>query len=96
MILLWKNKRWFNLHFEQEIVRLLKLDNSLRDLPSELGPQEILQKLKDKIEKNLTAKLDNPPEYDETGKVIWLVGGGLFHEFEWMPDSYESFLNDCW
>jgi len=48
------------------------------------------------MEKNLTAKLDNPPEYDENGRVIWLVGGGLFHEFEWMPQTYESYLNDCW
>ena len=34
----------------------------------------------------------NPPERDHKGRIIKLAGGGLFHEFEWMPDSFANFL----
>ena len=51
-----------------------------------------MQKIKEKIEKNLINGPDNPPEVDEKGKVIRLYGGGLFHEFEWMPDPYDLHL----
>lgn len=51
-----------------------------------------MQKLKEKLQKNIAGGLDNPPETDDFGKVLQLYGGGLFYEFEWMPDSYETHL----
>ena len=57
-----------------------------------MKPQQILQKLWERIEKNVAGDLENPPEFDDFGKVIKLQGGGLFYEFEWMPDSYDEFL----
>ena len=33
------------------------------------------------------------PERDHKGKIIKLAGGGLFYEFEWMPDSFSNFLD---
>ena len=38
--------------------------------------------IKKKIDANLMAKA--PTEYKR------LTGGGLFQEFEWMPDAYEN------
>lgn len=26
----------------------------------------------------------------ERAKILKLYGGGLFHEFEWMPDSFDN------
>jgi len=71
---------------------LTDVDTSLRDLPTELSPEEIMEKIKERIEKNLINGPENPPEVDEKGKVIRLYGGGLFHEFEWMPDQYDRHL----
>ncbi len=57
-----------------------------------MDPVEIMKMLKEKIDKNVAGKLDNPPEVDEWGKVVRLDGGGLFYEFEWMPDTFEEHL----
>ena len=57
-----------------------------------MDPVEIMKMLKDKIDKNVAGELDNPPELDERGKVVRLNGGGLFYEFEWMPDTVEAHL----
>jgi hypothetical protein len=65
--------------------------DSLRDLPNDIAPQRLLEAIKQKINDNISQN-PNPPERDHKGKVIKLAGGGLFYEFEWMPDSFSKFL----
>jgi hypothetical protein len=67
--------------------------DSLRDLPNDIAPQHLIESLKAKITKNIEAS-QNQPERDHKGKIIKLAGGGLFHEFEWMPDSFTNFLEN--
>ena len=79
---------------EQDMVyRCFRTGNydSLRDLPNELAPQQVIEKLKEKITSNIEGG-QNPPERDHKGRIVKLAGGGLFHEFEWMPDSFSNFL----
>jgi hypothetical protein len=80
---------------EQDMVyRCFRSGNydSLRDLPSNIAPQQIIEQMKEKITKNIS-KNKNEPERDHRGKIVKLAGGGLFHEFEWMPDSFYNFLD---
>ena len=58
---------------------------SLRDLPAHLMPNAIAKALREKQDANLLYK---PP----VGKVVNLTGGGLFRDFEWMPEPYDAFL----
>lgn len=79
---------------EQDFVlRCFRAGNydSLRDLPNDIAPQHLIEQLKEKITKNIS-KNPHEPERDHKGKIIKLAGGGLFHEFEWMPDSFSNFL----
>jgi len=59
------------------------IDTSLRELPDSIGPNVLQKFMKEKIETNLAYKHPEP-------KVTRLTGGGLFTEFEWMPDSYDN------
>lgn len=78
---------------QDAIYRCFRTGNydSIRDLPNDIAPQHLIEQIKDKITKNIT-KNPNEPERDHRGKIIKLAGGGLFHEFEWMPDSFSNFL----
>ena len=42
--------------------------------------------MRDKQENNINFRQPDPP------KVAKLAGGGLFHDYEYMPDSYDRFL----
>ena len=79
---------------QDTILRCFRNSNfdSIRDLPTSLGPQSVIEQLKEKITKNIS-KNEHEPERDHRGKIVKLAGGGLFHEFEWMPDSFFNFLN---
>jgi hypothetical protein len=55
----------------------------LRELPSNIAPNVLARFLKEKIDNNLNSKAPEP-------KIARLTGGGLFQEFEWMPDSYDN------
>ena len=48
-------------------------------------PNAIAKALREKQDTNLVYK---PP----VGKVVNLTGGGLFRDFEWMPEPYDAFL----
>jgi len=48
-------------------------------------PNAIAKALREKQDNNLLYK---PP----VGKVVNLTGGGLFRDFEWMPEPYDAFL----
>jgi hypothetical protein len=48
-------------------------------------PNAIAKALREKQDANLLYK---PP----AGKVVNLTGGGLFRDFEWMPEPYDAFL----
>ena len=48
-------------------------------------PNAIQKAMREKQDNNLAFK---PPQ----GKVINLAGGGLFRDYEWLPDSYDAFL----
>lgn len=78
---------------QDAVIRCFRTGNydSLRDLPNEIAPQTLIENIKEKITKNIS-KNPNEPARDHKGKIIKLAGGGLFHEFEWMPDSYHNFL----
>lgn len=58
---------------------------SLRDLPPGLMPNAIAKAMREKQDTNLAFK---PPQ----GKVVNLSGGGLFRDYEWMPEPYDNFL----
>jgi hypothetical protein len=59
--------------------------NSLRDLPVNLLPNTVLRMLRDKQEENIVWKPPPP-------RVEKLAGGGLFHDYEYIPDGYDTFL----
>ena len=61
---------------------IIFIDQSLRELPLRLGPNQILKAIKRKQEVNLTVK---EPQLQRR-----LFGGGFFGEFEWMPDAYDN------
>jgi hypothetical protein len=48
-------------------------------------PNAIAKAIRDKQDTNLAFK---PPQ----GKVVNLAGGGLFRDYEWMPEPYDNFL----
>jgi len=48
-------------------------------------PNAIQKAMRDKQDTNLAFK---PPQ----GKVVNLAGGGLFRDYEWMPEPYDNFL----
>jgi len=54
-------------------------------LPTNFLPNQIAKALRDKQDQNLAFK---PPQ----GKVVNLSGGGLFRDYEWMPETYDNFL----
>ena len=58
---------------------------SLRDLPNNLLPNTVVKMMRDKQDTNLAWKPSDP-------RVEKLAGGGLFRDYEWMPDSYDTFL----
>ena len=58
---------------------------SLRDLPQNLLPNQIAKALRDKQDNNLAFK---PPQ----GKVVNLSGGGLFRDYEWLPEPYDNYI----
>ena len=70
-----------------QFLRLSFLDQSLRELPLRLGPNQILKAIKRKQEVNLTVK---DPQLQRR-----LFGGGFFGEFEWMPDAYDNCKLSC-
>ena len=62
----------------------------MRDLPNKLVANQIIKVTKKRVEQTLQVKDPQP--------LRKLFGGGLFGEFEWMPDAYDncnnfSFLN---
>ena len=62
--------------------------NGLRELPDHLGPNQILKYAREKQEHNHNFKYPPVPP-----KVQKLNGGGLFQEYEYIPDSYSNFLD---
>ncbi len=58
------------------------LDTSLRDMPNKLAPNQIIKFNKKRIENTLQVREPQPQRK--------LFGGGLFGEFEWMPDAYDN------
>ena len=68
-------------------MRCFRIGNydSLRDLPHRLGPSNVLKNMREKQDTNLACQQPKP-------KVDKLMGGGLFSDFEWMPDSFDAFL----
>ena len=58
---------------------------SLRDLPANLLPNAVTKMLNDKQDSNLLWR--QPPP-----KVATLTGGGLFSDYEYMPDAYDMYL----
>eukprot|EP00344_Euplotes_crassus_P006416 CAMPEP_0196995218 /NCGR_PEP_ID=MMETSP1380-20130617/1383_1 /TAXON_ID=5936 /ORGANISM="Euplotes crassus, Strain CT5" /LENGTH=304 /DNA_ID=CAMNT_0042410833 /DNA_START=168 /DNA_END=1080 /DNA_ORIENTATION=+ len=67
--------------------------DSIRTLPDTLKSQKLIERIKEKITENIKES-SHPPERDHKGRIIKLSGGGLFHEFEWMPDSFLNFLEN--
>lgn len=61
--------------------------NALRELPNHLGPNQLLKYTREKQETNINFRNPDAP------RVQKLTGGGLFQDYEWMPDSYDNFLN---
>ena len=61
---------------------------NLRDLPDELGPNNVLQALKEKMEK--TEILNQLAAQNKKQYTALSNGGGVFQKFEWMPDNYNS------
>eukprot|EP00347_Sterkiella_histriomuscorum_P017324 403349821 len=64
---------------------------NLRDLPDLIGPNNVLQALKEKLEKaaalsQMNAK--NKEKYSQLGKAS---DGVLFQKFDWVPDQYNAF-----
>jgi len=59
--------------------------NSLRDLPANLLPNSVIKMLRDRQDDNLAYK---PPP----ARVEKLTGGGLFKDYEYMPQGYDIFL----
>jgi hypothetical protein len=87
MTSLIKNRKLFKGASGLEIVSLtlsclILKDTSLRELPYKIGPNVLMKFLKKKIETNLSAQ--------EPKLLKKLTGGGLFGEFEWIPDSYDN------
>jgi len=72
---------------QDTILRCFRTGNydSLRDLPSRLAPANVLKNQRDKQDNNLAWQQPKP-------RVDKLMGGGLFSDFEWLPDSYDAFL----
>jgi hypothetical protein len=54
----------------------------LRDLPNKLVANQIIKVTKKRVEQTLQVKDPQP--------LRKLFGGGLFGEFEWMPDAYDN------
>ena len=50
-----------------------------------MAPNQVLKYAREKQDTNINFV---PPP-----RVQKLTGGGLFQDYEWMPDSYDSFLN---
>lgn len=59
--------------------------NYLREIPSFIAPNILSKYQKEKIDINLNQRSHSEP------KIARLTGGGLFQEFEWLPDSYDAF-----
>ena len=72
---------------QDTIMRCFRTGNyqSLRDLPNSLLPNQVVKMMREKQDNNLAWKPADP-------KVEKLAGGGLFRDYEWMPDSYDTFL----
>lgn len=76
---------------EQELVAAcFRVGNcfNLRDLPDLIGPNNVIQALKEKLEKAkaLSAlNAQNKKNYASLGK-----GNGMFQKFDWIPDNYSS------
>lgn len=73
---------------EQDLVmRCFRVGNytSLRDLPHNLLPNAILKQMNEKQDNNLMWKQPAP-------KVATLTGGGLFSEYEHMPNEFSMYL----
>ena len=66
--------------FSSSLTRFL--DTSLRDMPNKLAPNQIIKFNKKRIENTLQVREPQPQRK--------LFGGGLFGEFEWMPDAYDN------
>ena len=58
---------------------------SLRDLPANLLPNAVTKMMSDKQDQNLVWRQPAP-------KVATLTGGGLFSDYEWLPDEYAMYL----
>ena len=61
--------------------------NALRELPNSLAPNQILKYAREKQDSNMNYRHPDGP------RVQKLTGGGLFQDYEWIPDSYDNFLN---
>ena len=58
---------------------------SLRDLPNQIASSNVLKAMNDKQDTNFQYRPPPP-------RVQTLTGGGLFKDYEWMPDAYDIFL----
>ena len=73
---------------EQEIIaKCFRVGNyqSLRDLPNSMGAGNLIKALNDKQDTNFAYKQPAP-------RVQTLTGGGLFKDYEWLPDSFDIFM----
>ena len=72
---------------QDTIMRCFRVGNytSLRDLPANLLPNAVTKMMNDKQDGNLVWR--QPPP-----KVATLTGGGLFSDYEWLPDEYSMYL----
>jgi hypothetical protein len=59
---------------------------SLRDLPTNLAPSNILKSIQEKQD---IAHLPSRPK-----KLSALSDGGYFSKFEWKPESYDDFIDN--
>lgn len=72
---------------QDTILRCFRTGNwtSIRDLPANLLPNTVLKMLRDKQDDNLAWRPPPP-------RVEKLMGGGLFKDFEYLPEGYDTFL----
>ena len=74
---------WFRDASRLETVRIeSSIDNSLRDLPDEMSAASVIQAQRNKQASNITVKAQP--------KLVQLMGGGVFSDFEWVPDDYDN------
>lgn len=75
---------------EQDLVQAcFRIGNfiSLRDMPEEFGPNNVMQAMRERAEKAQILSAIN----SQNRKMYTALGGGggLFQKFDWMPDEFE-------